>query len=118
MMVDQGVGRVQQRGQKMRTLHRGEVEYEPPGVEHWHGAAADSSAQYFQVSIGPDTRVFWMEEVGNADYNGNDIGINSRTDYVRTGQAKKADVTAPPGTPATPAAAPAPAPAGRGTPGH
>src|SRR5690349_12869208 len=27
MMVDQGVGRVQQRGQKMRILHRGDTEY-------------------------------------------------------------------------------------------
>jgi hypothetical protein len=116
MMLDQGVGRVQERGQKMRILHRGETEYAAPGVEHWHGAAGDSSAQFFQVSIG-DTRVFWMEEVGNADYNGNDIGINSRTDYLRTGQQKKADVTAPPGTPSTPPAAPA-APANRGTPGH
>ena len=48
MMLDQGVGRVQKRGERMRTLRRGDTEYAAPGVEHWHGAAADSSALYFQ----------------------------------------------------------------------
>jgi Cupin domain len=113
MMVDEGVGRVQQRGQKMRTLHRGDTEYAAPGVEHWHGAAPDASAQFFQTSIG-NTTTLWMEEVGVADYMGNDIGVTSRNEFIRTGIRKKADVPVPPGTPApAPAAAPA-AP----TPGH
>lgn len=90
MMLDQGVGRVQKRGERMRTLHRGDTEYAPPGVEHWHGAAADSSAQYFQTSIGKTTAL-WMEEVGQDDYSGNDIGITSRNEFLRTGVRKKAD---------------------------
>src|SRR5262245_849143 len=36
MMLDDGVGRVQKRGERVRTLHRGDTEYAPPGVEHWH----------------------------------------------------------------------------------
>jgi len=88
MMVFDGVGRVQKRGERMRTLHKGETEYAGPGVEHWHGAAADASAQFFQVSIAP-VPVFWMEEVGKDDYNGNDIGIASRQDFLRTGERKK-----------------------------
>jgi len=106
MMLDDGVGRVQKRGERVRTLRKGDTEYAPPGVEHWHGAAPDSSAQYFQTSIG-NTTTLWMEEVGNADYMGNDTGITSRNEFVRTGVRKKADVPVPPGTPA-PAAAPAP----------
>ncbi len=112
MMIDEGVGRVQQRGQKMRTLHRGETEYAAPGIEHWHGAAPDQSAHFFQTSIG-NTTTLWMEEVGIADYMGNDIGITSRNEFIRTGVRKKADVPVPPGTPAAAPAAPA-AP----TPGH
>ena len=112
MMVFDGVGRVQQRGQKMRTLHKGETEYAGPGVEHWHGAAPDSSAQFFQTSIGVTTTL-WMEEVGKDDYSGNDIGIRSREEFIKTGVRKKADVPVPPGTPA---AAPAPAPAARPAP--
>ena len=88
MMLFEGTGRVQQRGQRIRTLHKGETEYAGPGVEHWHGAAPDASAQFFQVSIAPTTTL-WMEEVGKADYMGNDIGIASRQDFLRTGERKK-----------------------------
>lgn len=88
MMLDQGVGLVQQRGQRIRTLRRGETEWAGPGVEHWHGAAPDSTAHYFQTIVGA-TGTFWMEEVGRDDYMGNDIGINSRAEFLRTGVRKK-----------------------------
>lgn len=88
MMVDQGVGRVQQRGRPMRTLQKGETEYAGPGVEHWHGASADTAAHFFQTTIGaPGT--YWMEEVGRDDYMGNDIGVASRQEFLRTGERKK-----------------------------
>lgn len=90
MMLDQGIGRVQKRGERMRTLHRGETEYAPPGVEHWHGAAPDSSAHFFQTSIGVTTTL-WMEEVGRDDYMGNDVGVASRIEFLRTGTRKKYD---------------------------
>jgi hypothetical protein len=88
MMLDEGVGRVQKRGERMRVLHRGDTEYAPPGVEHWHGAAPDSSALFFQTSIG-NTTTLWMEEVGRDDYLGNDTGITSRNEFLRTGERKK-----------------------------
>lgn len=88
MMVDEGVGRVQKRGERIRILHKGDTEYAGPGVEHWHGAAPDASAQFFQVSINPP-QVYWMEEVGRDDYMGNDIGITSRNEFIRTGMRKK-----------------------------
>ena len=90
MMLDQGVGRVQKRGQRVRTLHRGDTEYAGPGEEHWHGAAPDVSAHYFQTSIG-NTSTFWMEEVGYDDYMGNDAGITSRNEFLRTGQRNKGE---------------------------
>jgi hypothetical protein len=90
MMVFDGVGRVQKRGERMRILHKGDTEYAAPGVEHWHGAAPDQSAQFFQVSIAPP-QVYWMEEVGRDDYMGNDSGINSRNEFLRTGVMKKSE---------------------------
>lgn len=90
MMLDEGVGRVQKRGERIRNLHRGDTEYAPPGVEHWHGAAPDASAHFFQTSIGVTT-TYWMEEVGRDDYLGNDIGITSRNEFLRTGVRKKAE---------------------------
>ncbi|MEQ1727090.1 MAG: cupin domain-containing protein [Vicinamibacterales bacterium] len=102
MMLDEGVGRVQKRGERIRTLRRGETEYAPPGVEHWHGAAHDASAHYFQTSIG-NTATFWMEEVGYDDYMGNDTGITSRNEFLRSGVRKKGDAaTQPTKAPAAP----------------
>jgi hypothetical protein len=88
LMLFDGVGRVQKRGERMRVLRRGDTEYAGPGVEHWHGAAPDSSAQFFQTSIAVTTTL-WMEEVGNDDYMGNDTGINSRNEFLKTGTRKK-----------------------------
>jgi mannose-6-phosphate isomerase-like protein (cupin superfamily) len=90
MMLFEGTGRVQKRGERIRSLRKGETEYAGPGVEHWHGAAPDASAQFFQVSIAPTTTL-WMEEVGRDDYTGNDIGIASRQEFLRTGERKKPD---------------------------
>jgi hypothetical protein len=90
MMLFDGVGRVQKRGERIRTLHKGDTEYAGPGVEHWHGAAPDSSAQFFQTSIGVTTTL-WMEEVGNDDYMGNDNGLNSRNEFLKSGVRKKYD---------------------------
>ena len=101
MMVDDGVGRVQKRGERIRTLRKGDTEYAGPGVEHWHGAAPDASAQYFQTSIGVTT-TYWMEEVGYDDYMGNESGITSRNEFLRTGVRKKGDAAT------QPAKAPAP----------
>jgi hypothetical protein len=94
MMLFDGVGRVQKRGERIRTLHKGDTEYAGPGVEHWHGAAPDASAQFFQVSIGVTTTL-WMEEVGRDDYMGNDNGIGSRAEFLRTGVRKKPDQPTP-----------------------
>ena len=88
MMLFDGVGRVQKRGERIRILHKGDTEYAGPGMEHWHGAAPDASAQFFQTSIGVTTTL-WMEEVGRDDYQGNDTGIASRNEFLRTGVRKK-----------------------------
>ena len=76
MMLDQGEGRVQKRGERIRILRRGDTEWAGPGVEHWHGAGPDSTGHYFQTIVGA-AGTYWMEEVGHADYMGNDVGITS-----------------------------------------
>lgn len=88
MMLYEGVGRVQKRGDRARTLHKGDTEYAGPGVEHWHGAAPDASAHFFQTSIGTGPTL-WMEEVSRDDYLGNDTGITSRNEFLRTGVRKQ-----------------------------
>ena len=88
LFVHEGVGRVQQRGQRARDLHKGETEWAGPGVEHWHGASPNASAHFFQTAYA-NSQTLWMEEVSRDDYLGNDIGINSRNEFIRTGVKKK-----------------------------
>ena len=98
LFLHEGVGRVQQRGQRARTLQKGETEYAGPGVEHWHGAAPDHSAHYFQTVTGAG-RTLWMEEVNLDDYLGNDIGIASRSEFLRTGVRNKPELAKKPAQP-------------------
>ena len=55
-----------------------------PWEEHWHGGAPDEHGHYLQVSIQP-TGTYWMEEVSDADYLGNGIGMATRAEFLRTG---------------------------------
>ena len=84
LVVWEGEGRVQKRGQRARALAKGESEYARPWEEHWHGGSLAEAAQYLQVSLEPQGTL-WMEEVSQDDYLGNDIGITSRNEFLRTG---------------------------------
>jgi hypothetical protein len=88
LLMWEGEGRIQNRGERVRILHRGEMSYAAPWAEHWHGASPDSDAQWLQVSVQPGG-TYWMEEVGSEDYLGNDIGISSREEFLRTGVREK-----------------------------
>lgn len=88
MVVMEGVGRVQKRGERMRDLHLGDIEFALPGVEHWHGASPSEGARYIHQGLRIDggSGVFWLEEVSQDDYLGNGIGIMSRMRFLETGE--------------------------------
>ena len=88
LVVMEGIGRVQQRGERARDLHVGDTEFAAPGVEHWHGASPTQAARYINqgLSIGGGSGTYWMEEVTESDYLGNDVGIASRTRFLETGE--------------------------------
>ena len=88
VLVMEGEGRVQKRGERMRELRVGDIEFALPGVEHWHGASPSSRARHINQSMSIDggSGVFWMEEVSEADYLGNAIGIQSRNRFLETGE--------------------------------
>ena len=88
LLMWDGEGRIQNRGERVRILQRGEMSHAPPWTEHWHGASPDTHGHWLQVSVQP-TGTYWMEEVGNEDYLGNDIGINSRNEFLTTGVREK-----------------------------
>ena len=69
MFVQEGSARVQQRGQPMRELGPGEIDYTPPGVEHWHGAGPDEPL--LQLGVVPfGGGISFLEAVTDEQYNG------------------------------------------------
>ena len=88
LVIWEGEGQIQNRGERVRIIRRGEMSVATRGLEHWHGAGPDEHGHWMQVSVRP-SGVFWMEEVGDEDFLGNDIGINSRNEFMRTGVQEK-----------------------------
>jgi quercetin dioxygenase-like cupin family protein len=66
--VEKGRGRVQHRGEAMKELKPGEMDYTPPGVEHWHGATENESFTQIGVTFGGGIQ--WKEPVTDAQYQG------------------------------------------------
>jgi hypothetical protein len=84
LVVWEGEGRTQKRGQRMQTLHKGESSWAGPGEEHWHGGGTTTAGQFLQGSPTP-SQTLWMEEVADADYLGNGLGLETRAEFLRTG---------------------------------
>jgi len=69
LFVQEGRARVQRRGEPMKELGPGEIDYAPPGVEHWHGAAPNEAlVQLGVVPFGGGIK--FLEPVTDAQYNG------------------------------------------------
>jgi quercetin dioxygenase-like cupin family protein len=70
LIITDGIGYYQEKGQQRRTIRKGDVIKCPPNVEHWHGASADTGMQ--QLYILPKTEkgiVTWLQKVTNEEYN-------------------------------------------------
>ena len=65
LMVEEGLGRTQVRGQSLQVIRPGEPWWTDAGVEHWHGAGIEEDA--LQMTIYSGT-VNWMEPVSNDVY--------------------------------------------------
>lgn len=52
LLVESGRARTQRAGEPMRELEAGEVDYTPPGVMHWHGAAPEDDLVQVGVLFG------------------------------------------------------------------
>lgn len=69
LIVTAGVGRVQHWGGAIQEIRVGDVVWIPPGVKHWHGAAATTGMTHIAISEALDGKtVEWMEHVSDEQY--------------------------------------------------
>ena len=69
LIITDGVGYHQIKGQPRQTIKKGDIVKCPPNVEHWHGASPDTGMQ--QMYILPKTEkgiVTWLQKVTDEEY--------------------------------------------------
>lgn len=69
LLVTDGIGYYQEKGQAIRLIRKGDVVNCPPNIAHWHGATPNSSMTH--ITIGFDSgkgRVEWLESVTDEEY--------------------------------------------------
>lgn len=70
LMVTEGLGWYQERGQPKQEMRKGEVLTCQPDVEHWHGASADQSVIHMAMGINTQHGgAVWGEPVTDEEYN-------------------------------------------------
>lgn len=69
LIVTAGAGRVQQWDSAVQEIKPGDIVWIPPGVKHWHGAAATTGMTHIAIAEALDGKVVdWMEQVSDAQY--------------------------------------------------
>ena len=66
LLILDGTGYYQERGEPVRVVREGDAVRCPPGVEHWHAAAPDAGVTYLATTGDAPTR--WLEPVTDAEY--------------------------------------------------
>lgn len=71
LLVTDGIGYYQEKGQPARRLTKGDVVRIPPDANHWHGAAPNSWFVHVSLETNGDTnQVTWLEPVTDEEYRG------------------------------------------------
>lgn len=68
LLITEGTGYYQERGKPARIVHKGDVIKCAPGIEHWHGAAPNSTFAYIAVTPISKGKTIWREPVSGKDY--------------------------------------------------
>jgi quercetin dioxygenase-like cupin family protein len=71
LIVTAGCGMVACWGEPAEEIRPGDVVWIPPGVKHWHGAAAASAMTHIAIQEQLDGKaVEWLEHVSDEQYTG------------------------------------------------
>jgi len=68
LLVTEGVGYYQEKGKPKQTVRKGDVVKCLPGVEHWHGATAQSGVTYLATSPAQKGKTLWLHRVSDQEY--------------------------------------------------
>jgi quercetin dioxygenase-like cupin family protein len=68
ILVTDGIGYYQEKGQPKKILRKGDVIKCPPNVEHWHGASEDSYFVQVAVTDNDKGSVVWLQPVTEEEY--------------------------------------------------
>jgi len=69
ILVTDGIGYYQEKGQPKKILHKGDAIKCPPNVEHWHGASVNSHFVQLAVTDNGKGNVVWLDAVTDQVYN-------------------------------------------------
>lgn len=69
LLITEGTGYYQEKGKPRQIVHKGDIIKCLPGVEHWHGAAPNSSFAYIGVTPTAKGKTIWLKQVTDAEYN-------------------------------------------------
>ncbi|GAA4740215.1 cupin domain-containing protein [Flavisolibacter ginsenosidimutans] len=69
LLITEGTGYYQEKGKPGRVVRKGDIIKCDPGIEHWHGAAPNSSFSYVGVTPTQKGKTIWLKRVTEAEYN-------------------------------------------------
>lgn len=72
LLVTDGVGYYQEKGQAKKTLRKGDVVKCPPNVPHWHGASRDSAFVQVAITGRQKGATVWLQPVTDQEYHAAD----------------------------------------------
>ena len=68
LLVTEGVGYYQEKGQAKQVLRKGDVIKCPHNIPHWHGASADTAFVQVAITSREHGPTIWLDEVTEEQY--------------------------------------------------
>lgn len=69
LLVINGVGYYQEKGQPRKILRKGDALKCPPNIPHWHGASTDTALVQVAITGREKGETVWLEPVSDEEYN-------------------------------------------------
>lgn len=69
LLVTDGVGYYQEKGQLKKILRKGDTIKCPPNIPHWHGASVDHAFVQVAITGREKGETVWLEQVTEEEYN-------------------------------------------------